>query len=207
MVVSPASPLAPARGLQARADRALFTGAPAISLHADSSFDRGAKVARVCQEEGLGTVHQVQLKVSSRLDRARDLTRVHEKFGGSPRALMFDASCYSGKNRDNGARTLDVSWVRFQLGLGCEFALTDSAYIGERDRKGLDSVLAQTRAIDLRAIAVLPLHSTWIGSHSALRQSFDGGSPVIISDRCQRHLADVLVHAFPCVSRVWDRHT
>jgi hypothetical protein len=140
--------------------RPLFVGAPGISIHADANEDSAVLVARVGRGEGIGAIHTVKMK--TRVGRAHSLAAIHRREGGDPAVLGFDASCYSGKNRDIGARTLDRSWVDAQLALGVAFAYTDSPYLPAGDLNALESVLAQTAEMSRPVIAVLPLGLRWL---------------------------------------------
>ena len=65
--------------------------------------------------------------------------------------------------RVQGTAPLTKSWMHAQATAGLAAILTDSGYIGRDDEAALGSVLDQAAAADLEAIAVLPLHISWLG--------------------------------------------
>lgn len=89
-----------------------------------------------------------------------DLHAVRASGFGGP--ILCDAARYAGGKRVTAARNgIRPAWSRRQESLGA-VPLTDSGYIGERDREGLRSVLKATDAQRTPAIALLPLSAHWL---------------------------------------------
>lgn len=84
------------------------------------------------------------------------------------RPILLDAARYAGDNRLPATAPFDPRWRRRQRELGLP-VLTDSGYIGAGDDDGLSSVLRRTAEIE-DAIALLPLHISWIRDPPMLRR-------------------------------------
>lgn len=76
--------------------------------------------------------------------------------------ILIDRRRYAGRARDRGVAQFDPKWVKLQHLAGCSLPLTDSGYIGDGDLEALRSVLSQTARLSDPAIAVLPLHRSWL---------------------------------------------
>ena len=79
------------------------------------------------------------------------------------RPVLADRRRYAGNTRIQGTAPLTKSWLEAQAAAGLAAVLTDSGYIGRDDEAALGSVLGQAAATDVEAIAVLPLHVSWLG--------------------------------------------
>ena len=79
------------------------------------------------------------------------------------RPVLADRRRYAGNMRAQGTAPLTKSWLDAQAATGLAAVLTDSGYIGRDDEAALGSVLDQAAAADVEAIAVLPLHVSWLG--------------------------------------------
>jgi len=91
------------------------------------------------------------------------LTKATELAGtgfGSP--MLADRRRYAGKKRIRGTARFQPQWIWAQEQLGLAAILTDSGYIGDGDHEALESVLTQSARLGPRAVASLPLHSSWI---------------------------------------------
>lgn len=82
--------------------------------------------------------------------------------GGFVSPILVDRRRYAGKKRARGTARFQPQWIWAQQHVGLPAILTDSGYIGDGDAEALESVLAQTAQLDSGAVAVLPLHSSWI---------------------------------------------
>lgn len=112
-------------------------------------------VAALCAQEQLGAVF-----VTAKHAVARDaITAMRHTSDTVP--VLIDADRYSGKNRKTALAGIDPHWVETQHKLGAAWALSDSGYIADGDTAGLRSILAATREIDHRVVAVLPLAGSW----------------------------------------------
>jgi hypothetical protein len=80
------------------------------------------------------------------------------------RPVLADRRRYAGNMRVKGTAPLTKSWLDAQATAGLSAILTDSGYIGKDDEAALGSVLDQTAAANVEAIAVLPLHVSWLGN-------------------------------------------
>ena len=142
--------------------RPLYPGQPALSVQATANVDNAAVVASVAVAGGIGAVYSTQMKMRGRKKRVKDLLARHADVGGDATTVVFDASCYAGKNRDVGVRELDREWIRFQLAQDLPYAYTDSPYLPAGDRPALLSVLTQTVKMKLPVVAVLALALDWL---------------------------------------------
>lgn len=146
--------------------RALSPGCPAIFIHSDGVEDRAKTVASLCTAEGIGAVHVVGVKDKNKIGRMRRLAALHLESGGRVEHVLFDAARYSGKNRISGHTDLDPAWVQAQLAAGVSHAMTDSPFVPEDDLDTVWSILSQTKAMGVPAIAVLPMHLSLLRKHS-----------------------------------------
>ncbi len=179
--VTPTTPVVQPR-LHLPSPRALSPGCPAIFIHSDGVEDRAQAVASLCTDEGIGAVHVVGVKDANKIHRMRRLVELHRQSGGRVEHVLFDAARYSGKNRTSGPADLDPSWVQAQLEAGVSQAMTDSPFVPEDDFDTVWSILSQTKAMGVPAIAVLPMHLSLVRKHSArlLELINKAGVPVAI---------------------------
>jgi len=82
-----------------------------------------------------------------------------------PARLLLDANRYSGATRLTAQATFDQRWINRQRELNLP-VLTDSGYVAEGDERGLCSILSRAAALG-DAIALLPLHLSWLRSKTA----------------------------------------
>jgi len=179
--VTPTTPVVQPR-LHLPSPRALSPGCPAIFIHSDGVEDRAQAVASLCTDEGIGAVHVVGVRDANKIHRMRRLVELHRQSGGRVEHVLFDAARYSGKNRTSGPADLDPSWVQAQLEAGVSQAMTDSPFVPEDDFDTVWSILSQTKAMGVPAIAVLPMHLSLVRKHSArlLELINKAGVPVAI---------------------------
>lgn len=98
-------------------------------------------------------------------ERARELREE-----GYRRPLLLDAARYAVKNGAAGdcdPADFDLAWLDRQRELGLP-VLTDSGYVAEDDRTGLTRVLDRAAQVG-DAIALLPLHPSWLVREAARR--------------------------------------
>jgi hypothetical protein len=154
------TPPPPSLRLRLPSQRPLFPGCPALFVQMKGTLTEMHAVAGLVREERMGAV--ITVAVRDKKKRLAELAAAHRELAGSCENVMFDANRYFGDNRVAGPADLDRSWVTAQWSVGCRYALTDSPYIGSRNLKALESVLAQTAAFGGRVVAVLPLHMDWL---------------------------------------------
>jgi hypothetical protein len=82
------------------------------------------------------------------------------------RPILLDASRYTGKNRVPASEDFDTKWIERQRDLNLTI-LTDSGYVAEGDAAGVESILQRTAGLG-NAIALLPLHNSWLRDRRAV---------------------------------------
>ncbi|MEU4660261.1 hypothetical protein AB0F83_00745 [Micromonospora chalcea] len=124
-------------------------------------------VSRLAHRDNAGlviTAKRGNLRPGEALSQVYRVGR-HLQRTGFEQPMLLDAARYSGANRVNAQAPFDGTWISRQRELGLP-VLTDSGYIGEGDEAGLRSILS--RAAELKdAIALLPLHLSWLRSATA----------------------------------------
>ena len=115
------------------------------------------------------------LVITARIGRGRPEDARLQAFGaavhlkqsrGFQRPVLLDGSRYSGKNRLAAADPFDLAWIQRQRDLELP-VLTDSGYVAEGDSAGLVSILSRAAGLG-DAIALLPLHLSWLRKRPAL---------------------------------------
>ncbi|WP_238012370.1 hypothetical protein KZZ52_49215 [Dactylosporangium sp. AC04546] len=81
--------------------------------------------------------------------------------------LLLDAARYAGQARLPASAPFNPRWLRRQRELGLP-VLTDSGYVDADDERGLAGLLHRAAAVP-GAIAVLPLHPSWL--HDRMRRA------------------------------------
>jgi hypothetical protein len=113
------------------------------------------------------------------LTKGADLLRT-----GFSAPVLVDRRRYAGKKRPRGTARFQPQWIWAQQHLGLPAILTDSGYIDDNDVVALESVLTQTAQLDPRAVAMLPLHCSWIERKSSQERLIaaiaDAGVPVAL---------------------------
>jgi len=85
--------------------------------------------------------------------------------GNFKRPVLLDARRYAGTGRSLAEAPFDQDWIRRQRDLGLTI-LPDSGYVAENNKSGVLSILTRTAEIG-NAVAVLPLHISWLQVESA----------------------------------------
>jgi hypothetical protein len=115
---------------------------------------------------------------------AHDAVRMVRHHGYEGPALA-DRRRYAGSARVRGTAALSADWIADQQEAGATAPLTDSGYIGAGDHEALHAVLAQAARWD-GAIAVLPVHRTWLTrDRTALVSAvhrYDGPVALVVED-------------------------
>ncbi|WP_433353414.1 hypothetical protein ACQPYV_23085 [Micromonospora saelicesensis] len=131
--------------------------------------DEALNVARLARRDNAGLVITARkgnfraTDAASRVYQAARHLREHNNFR---QPLLLDAARYAGANRVAARTPFNGTWIRDQRNLGLP-VLTDSGYVGEGDEAGLRDILR--RAAEIKsAIALLPLHISWLRSAPAL---------------------------------------
>lgn len=124
-------------------------------------------VSRLAQRDNAGlviTARRGNFRAGEALSQVYRAGR-HLRQTGFEHPILLDAARYAGANRLDAQAPFDGTWISRQRELGLPI-LTDSGYVGEGDEAGLRSILS--RAAELKdAIALLPLHLSWLRSAKA----------------------------------------
>ncbi|MGI5151320.1 hypothetical protein ACQEVC_33980 [Plantactinospora sp. CA-294935] len=129
--------------------------------------DEGLDAAKLAQQNGSGlvvTARRGNFRSGEALSQVYRVGR-HLQQTGFDQAMLLDAARYAGANRVDARTPFNDTWIGYQRELGLP-VLTDSGYIGDGDRAGLQDILSRASGLG-DAIALLPLHLSWLRSAKA----------------------------------------